>query len=163
MPHRSMGPRGLRWLATVLIGLSLVVSVGLWAVGAWPVIGFTGLEVAAAVWLVRRHALGPLGTEMLLLSESGLLIVRVDAEGRRTEHALPSSWLRADWEERAGRVPALVLRGAGGLQMEVAQSLGEEEKLALAQTLRAALDRQRRPSFDNPQLREVSPRPDPST
>lgn len=162
IPHRSLGRRGLRWIAVSMAGLSGLVSLGLWMAGAWPVIGFTGLEAAAAVWLMRRHALGPRGSEMLLLSGAGLRVIRVDGKGRRTERVVDVGWLRADLDDRRGRVPALMLRG-GGVALEVGAALGEAEKLSLAESLGDALERQRRPTFDNPQLREVSPPPAPST
>lgn len=162
VPHRSLGRRGLLWLSGALALLSALVAFGLWLAGAWPVIGFTGLEVAAAVLLLRRHALGARPTEMLLLSERGMAVVTIDPAGRRSERVIASAWLRAALEERPGRTPALMLR-ARGAALEVAASLGEEEKRALALAVCEALERQRRPVFDNPQLREVSPPSDPST
>jgi uncharacterized membrane protein len=162
VPHRSLGRRGLRWLAACLMMLSGGVSFGLWLAGAWPVIGFCGLEIALAIWLLRRHALGARATEMLLLSARGLVVVSVDPSGRRSERTVPTAWLRACLEERPGRAPALILR-ATGVAVEVATSLGEDEKRALADALSGALERQRHPKFDNPQLQEVSPLSDPST
>jgi uncharacterized membrane protein len=162
VPHRSLGRRGLRWLALGLMSLSAAVSFGLWLAGAWPVIGFTGLEVTLAIWLLRRHALGSRAMEMLLLSERGLMVVTIDQGGRRSERLVPTGWLRADLEARPGRTPALVLRG-NGVALEVGSSLGEEEKRSLSSALREALDRQRHPAFDNPQLRDISSRSDPST
>lgn len=152
VPHRSLGRRGLQWLAGCLALLSALVAAGLWLAGAWPVIGFTGLEVALAIWLLRRHALGARATEMLLLSERGLVVVRVDPAGKRSERTVPTGWLRANLEERQGRTPALMLR-SNGVALEVAASLGEEEKRALSAALAEALERHRHPAFDNPQLR----------
>ncbi len=162
VPHRSLGRRGLRWLAGFLGLLSGAVALGLWLVGAWPVIGFTGLEITLAIWLLRRHALGARAMEMLILSNQGLTVVSVDPSGRRSERVLASGWLRAELEERHGRAPALVLRSTG-VAIEVATSLGEDEKRALSTALRDALERQRHPVFDNPQLREISSPSDPST
>ena len=136
-----------------MVGLSCAVSVGLCVAGAWPVVGFTGLEAGVAVWLLRRHALGPRGVETLLLSESGLRVIRTDRRGRRFDRLVRTGWVVARLEDRPGRVPALMLRG-GGVALEVGAALGEDEKRDLAQSLEAALDRQRRPIFDNPQLRE---------
>lgn len=152
VPHRSIGRRELRWIGCGLAGLSALVSLGLWLAGAWPVIGFTGAEAAAAVWLLRRHALGPRGAEMLILSEAEMRVVTVDRVGRRSEHVVPGAWLRADLEMQPGRAPALMLRG-GSVTVEVGAALGEVEKRDLADNLRAALERHRHPSFDNAQLR----------
>ena len=165
VPHRSLGTRGLRWLSGALAALSVLVAIGLWIAGAWPVIGFTGLEAALAVWLIRRHAVVEGQSEVLLLSDDGLRIIRSN-RGTRSEMQVPIGWLRSTLEERPGRAPALMLR-ATGIAVEVATSLGESEKRDLAASLGEALSRQRNPVFDNVQLRtlpeETSLRLDPST
>jgi uncharacterized membrane protein len=152
VPHRSLSPAGLRWVLGILLLLSGVVSAGLWYLGAWPVIGFTGIEAVLAVWLLHRNATGTKATELLLLSDAGLLVVRTDRAGRRRERRLSGEWLRADLEERPGQVPALLLRDRGK-RMEVGAALGEAEKRQLATALQDAIHRQRHPVFDNPQLR----------
>jgi uncharacterized membrane protein len=164
VPHRSLGPAGLRWVLGSLLALSALVSAGLWYVGAWPAIGFFGVEAVLVVWLVRRNARGARAAEMLVLSESGLRVVRTDGTGRRSELRLQPYWLRATLEERLGRTPALILQDRTG-RLEVAEALGEDEKRQLAAALREALERHRNPVFDNEQLgKPVSdPRPDPST
>jgi uncharacterized membrane protein len=165
IPHRSLGKRGLRTLMGALAALSVLVAIGLWIAGAWPVIGFTGLEAALAVWLLRRHAAVEGHSEVLLLSDDGLRIIR-STRGSRSEMQVPIGWLRSSLEERPGRAPALMLR-ATGVAIEVATSLGESEKRDLAGSLGEALARQRSPVFDNAQLRappeETSPRSGPST
>lgn len=152
IPHRSLGPAGLRWVIVALAALSALVSVGLWIVGAWPVIGFTGIEVALAVWLLLRHAAIDGESEILLLSDDGLQIIKL-RRGKRSELTVPVGWLRSSVEERPGRTPSLMLRG-GKVAVEVATSLGEVEKRDLAASLGEALARQRNPIFDNLQLRE---------
>ncbi|MDP9096862.1 MAG: DUF2244 domain-containing protein [Pseudomonadota bacterium] len=151
-PHRSLGPSGLRWLIVALGALSLLVSIGLWIAGAWPVIGFTGLEVGLAVWLLLRHAAIDGESEVLLLTDAGLHVIK-SRRGKRSEMRVPVGWLRSSIEERPGRTPALMLRGSG-VAVEVATSLGEVEKRDLAVSLGEALARQRNPIFDNVQLRD---------
>ncbi len=153
IPHRSLTRAGLRWLVGFICLLSTLVSLGFFYLGAWPVIGFNGAEIALAVVLLRRNARASRASEMLLLSEEGLRVVRTDIAGRRVERRLQSAWLRAELEERAGRVPALWLSDRGG-RMEVGAELGEAEKRDLAAALTTALHRHRNPTFNNPQLQD---------
>lgn len=153
IPHRSLTRAGLRWLVGFICLLSTLVSLGLFYLGAWPVIAFNGAEIALAIVLLRRNARASRASEMLLLSEEGLRVVRTDMAGRRVERRLQPAWLRAELEERAGRVPALWLSGRGS-RMEVGAELGEAEKRDLAAALAAALHRHRNPRFNNPQLQE---------
>lgn len=152
IPHRSLTRAGLQWLVGFICVLSTAISLGLWFIGAWPVIGFNGAEIALAIVLLRRNARASRASELLLLSDDGLCVVRTDMAGRRVERTLQSAWLRANLEERAGRAPALWLSDRG-TRMEVGAELGEAEKRDLASALKAALHRHRNPCFDNPQLR----------
>lgn len=152
VPHRSLSTRGLRVLVGFICVLSGGVSTGLWFVGAWPAMGFFGAEIGLAVGLLRWDARRVRASEMLLLSDAGLRVVRTDARGRRSEQVLQAAWLGVMLEERPGRVPALWLTNRGR-RTEVGAALGEEEKRDLAEALRAALQRWRHPVFDNPQLR----------
>ena len=153
IPHRSLGPEGFRYLVGFIVLVSLGISIGLWCIGAWPAVGFDVTEISIAVLLLRRNARATRASEMLLLSNDGLRIIRTDHAGRRTERTLQPAWLRTDLEERPGRAPALWLANRG-MRMEVGAELGEAEKRDLAEALNLALHRHRNPVFDNPQLRE---------
>ncbi len=152
VPHRSLSPRGLRLLIGVLCALSCLTALRFWMIGAWPVAGFSLIEVGLAIFLIRLNAHRARESEVLLLFERTVRITRTDRHGRREEQALPADWLTIRLADRPGRVPALLL-GTRGRQVEVATGLGELEKRDLADALRDAIDRQRNPRFDNPQLR----------
>jgi len=136
-----------------LSGLALLIGGRFWMLGAWPVLPFGVLEVGLVVVMLRVNARQARGSELILLSESELRIVRTEPSGKRHEKVLPSVWLSVSLEERDGRVPKLVLNRYG-LSEEIARALGEAEKRDLAASLTRALHRARNPVFDNPQLRE---------
>lgn len=152
VPHRSLSRRGLGVLAGAIVALSMTVTAVFWWLGAWPVALFNGVEISTALLLMRHHARAVRATEVLLLSPSALRIVRTGLDGVRTERRLAPAWLRLELQERKGRVPGLYL-ATRGERVEVAASLGEAEKLSLADALRTALEAWQRPVFDNPQLR----------
>ncbi len=157
VPHRSLTRRGVYCLIAVVWAFSSLITFFCWRLGAWPVAGFNGAEVGFALLLLHWHSeSAKRESEILLLSESGLVVRRTSRSGRREEKVLPVQWLRVVLEERRGRVPALLLV-AHGVSEEVARALGEEEKRDLAEALAAAFDRMRHPRFDNPQLAVTSP------
>jgi uncharacterized membrane protein len=117
--------------------------------------GFTGLELLLAAFLFRLNARAARGSELVMLTEEGLRVLRTDPDGVKREIVLSPAWLNVIVEERPGRVPGVVL-AARHTRVEIARSLGEEEKRDLARALRDALERLRSPRFDNPQLREES-------
>ena len=142
----------MTWLITAMSGLSVLVGIRFWLLGAWPVLPFSVLEVGLVMLMLRLNARQARGSELLILTEGALRIIRTDPSGARREKTVPTAWLSVDLEERDGRVPRLALRGHG-LDEEIAPVLGEEAKRDLATSLRDALERARHPVFDNPQLR----------
>ncbi|WP_158742664.1 DUF2244 domain-containing protein [Acidisphaera sp. L21] len=151
VPHRSLSANGLRLLIGAICTLSVCTTAVFWWLGAWPIAGFNGVEITTALLLLRHNARAVRSNEVILLSDSALRIIRTDRDGRRTEQTVPPAWLRMHWQERPGRVSGLYLM-AHGTQIEIAASLGEPEKLDLANALETALHRWRNPRFDNPQL-----------
>jgi uncharacterized membrane protein len=152
IPHRSLSPRGLRILIAAICLLSSLVVLRFWFIGAWPVAGFSVVEIAIAIFLLRLNANRAQASELVMLSEDALRIVRTGRAGRRDELMLPIGWLNVELDEQPGRVPKLLLV-ARGVREEIAAALGEAEKRDLWSALRQALHRARNPRFDNAQLR----------
>ena len=121
--------------------------------GAWPVLPFGVLEVGLVIVMLRVNARQARGSELILLNENEIRIVRTEPSGKHRELVLPPSWLSVSLEERDGRVPRLVLTRYGVVE-EIGRALGEAEKRDLAAGLARAVHRARNPVFDNPQLRE---------
>ncbi len=153
VPHRSLSPRGMCVLIAVICGLASLTVVRFLIVRAWPVIGFSVVEVGLTVALLRVNARRARASEVVMLSGQALRILRTDPRGRREERTLEPGWLNVSLQDEPGRVPRLFLV-ARGVKEEIATSLGEEEKRDLASALEEALHRLRYPTFDNPQLRD---------
>lgn len=151
-PYRSLSPRGLRWLLAVIAAMGGLVALRFWFLGAWPIIFFAVVEVAlAAVMLWLNHRSGR-NTELVMLHQDRVRIVRTGASGKRVETAFPSAWLAVSLEERPGRTPLLELCHRGRRE-EIGAALGEQEKRDLAESIRQAVWDLHNPRFDNPQLR----------
>jgi uncharacterized membrane protein len=152
-PYRSLSRRGARVVAGAIFGLTALVGVRLWLLGAWPVVGFSVPESILVVALMRLNMARARACETIRLSPDSLEVLRVDRHGRQSGRTLPAAWLNVVIEERPGRIPALLLT-TRTLREEVASFLGEYEKRDLAAALQSALRGLRQPVFDNPQLRE---------
>lgn len=152
VPHRSLTPRGLRVLIAAIAGACALTALRFWLIGAWPVAAFSVFEIGLILWLIRMNVLQARGSELVLLSESTLRIIRTDPKGNREERVLPSAWLNVVLEESPGRIPRLLL-AVRQQREEIGKVLGEAAKRDLAKALGGALHKARSPSFDNPQLR----------
>ena len=154
-PPRSLGARGEAVIAGCVLTASAGVAVVFLVLGAWPVVGFTGLEAALVLAMMRLYRRwSRRATEVVVLTPDRLLIRRTDARGRQQDLEMDPYWARLSLEERPGRVSALLLRQRRRC-VEIGRLLGEEQKRDLADALGAALRRYREPVFDNPQLRET--------
>jgi uncharacterized membrane protein len=131
----------------------LLIGARFWMLGAWPVLPFGVLEVGLVLIMLRMNSRQALGSELILLSETELRIVRTEPSGQRRVRVLPAAWLAVSLQERDGRVPRLVV-SRHGVGEEIGLALGEAEKRDLAACLTRVLHRARNPVFDNPRLRE---------
>jgi uncharacterized membrane protein len=152
IPHRSLSGRGLRRLAITLGLCTALIGLRAWWLGAWPVLAVSVPELALVLFLLWLNAWRGRASELVLLDDRSLRIVRTDPSGSRREVILPNAWLTIELREAAGRHPRLMLRQRDRAE-EVGATLAETEKRALAEALREALEALRNPRFDNPQLR----------
>ena len=152
-PHRSLTRRAARRIVGGLFAAAGLSALVFFLLGAWPVTGFCGGELVLAATLLLLHARSARASELVLLGERNLRVIRTDPRGRRAVCEMPSAWLAVRLEERAGTVPRLLV-GVRDRQVEIGRMLGETAKRDLAASLAEAVESMRRPRFDNPQLRE---------
>lgn len=152
-PHRSLSGKGVVVVICCMLLGSLTVTSLMALLGAWPVVGFNGADIALAIFLIWLNMRAARAVEIISLRPDRLEVSRTDFRGRREQVALKPYWLNVVLEERRGTVPRLLLAGSGE-QMEIGRQLGEMQKRDLAAALDRALRRWRNPRFDNPQLRE---------
>jgi uncharacterized membrane protein len=150
-PHRSLSRKGIFIVIGCMLLGSLAVTCLMVLLGAWPVIGFNGADIALAVFLMWLNIRAARAVEIISLRSEALDIYRTDIRGRQEHISLAPYWLNIILEERHGTVPKLLL-GSRGARTEIARQLGETEKRDLAAALTRALNHWRNPSFDNPQL-----------
>jgi len=151
-PHRSLDRRGILILIGCMCAGSLIVTSLMFLLGAWPVIGFNGADIALAVLLLWLNVRAARAVEVLRLTDEMFEITRTDVRGVRSKISVPPYWLHVVLQEQAGTVPKLLLTSRGKA-VEVARQLGEAQKRDLAAALTRALYAARNPVFDNPQLR----------
>ena len=138
-PHRSLSPNGFLIVMSALGGVSFVAGVVFAALGAWPVLGFFGLDVALVYLAFKLNYRDARSTETIEVTRDALTVTRVSANGRRRSVArLNPTWARLDAREAPdGSVElALVLHERS---VRIARDLGSDERRDFATALRAAL------------------------
>ncbi len=140
-PYRSLSPRGFA-AVMAFFGLSCFMLGSLfYFLGAWPVIGFLGLEIGI-VWLAFRfNYLAGNAFEEIEISSRGVTLRRFDARKTIRQKLNISIWVRAECLPKNAERQKLYLRHHSQ-QIEIGAFLPPSEKPGLAAALNRSIDRQ---------------------
>ncbi len=148
-PYRSMTPRAVKHFIIGFCCLNLVLSAPFFIMGAWPVVGFMGLDILALYIAFKVNFRSADAYETVDVTALELVLAKVTARGQREVWRFNPAWVRLEQdidEEFGTERVALVSRGQS---VEVGAFLGPEQKAALARDLsRALADARRGPRFE---------------
>jgi len=149
-PHRSLNRTGFLVLMSFIGVVSFVAGIAFWMMGAWPVLGFFGLDVLVIYWAFRINFRSADATEDIVVTPSELRVRRVSHRGHLIEWSFNPLWVQleqtGDPEFGIERI-YLVSRGR---RVSVGQFLGPDEKASFAKALLAALQTAKRGITYNP-------------
>src|SRR6266566_5136067 len=137
LPHRSLPPRGFHLLMLLLGVVSLAASIGFMAIGAWPICGFFGLDVAALYLAFRLSYRSARQREVLRLAGDDFTVERVSIYGERRMWRFQPFWLRVVLEERADESNRLFV-ASHGRRLVIGDFLSPPSRRELAGSLRGA-------------------------
>ncbi|MFD1331607.1 DUF2244 domain-containing protein [Methylopila musalis] len=138
-PHRSLSDRGARILVLGFGALSAVVSLPFFLMGAWPVVGFFGLDVLL-LWLALRSSFAQArACERIALTYVELTISRVTHRGERRDWRMNPLWTRIESEtdDEFGMTRLAVRERRTAV--DLAQALSPAERAQFADAFGAAL------------------------
>jgi uncharacterized membrane protein len=142
LPHRSLPPRGFHLLMLILGLISLAVSVAFVSIGAWPISGFFGLDVALLYFAFRLNYRSARRSETLRLADDAFTVERVSVRGERRTWRLQPFWIKVILEERPDESNRLLL-ASHGRSLVIGDFLPPATRRELAATIKEALARWR--------------------
>lgn len=145
VPYRSLSPIGFKWLIRVAVLANLAIGLPMLVFGAWPVLGFMGLDVLLLWLLFKRSYLDARRSETLVLTDHDLVVERVAPDGEREQVRLDAYWLRVDWDEEAERLTV----SSRGNRVVIGRFLDPVSRLEVAEQLKAAIAAMRAPRYDH--------------
>ena len=137
-PHRSLGPRGFLIFMSVYGAISFAAGIAFLSMGAWPVLGFCGLDVALVWWAFRANYCAARQTETIEVTPDELAVCARDGRGRERTARFNPYWLRVEVLELRGDVCELRLTSKGR-GVAVGRFLSDPERRDLAVALREAV------------------------
>lgn len=137
-PNRSFDRRHMRW---VVGGVGLVFFLSglrFLALGAWPILPFMLVDVAALWWAFRASNASGRGHERVVLADDALTLQRVSAQGVEKRFGFEPLWTRVQVEETA-LGDAHVFLSARGRRVRVGGFLSAPERREVGAVIAAAL------------------------
>jgi uncharacterized membrane protein len=132
----SIAPQALVWLLALTACLSFAIGIAFALFGAWPILPFVGLEIAAlagAFYVNGRHATD---YERITLTD-GALVVEIRDGDRIEEHRFNPHWVRLVVSD--GRRDAQFALRSHGTELRIGRHLDAPGRELLARELRGRL------------------------
>src|ERR1700730_12968551 len=149
-PHRSLNRTGFLVLMGFVSAVSFAAGLAFLLMGAWPVLGFFGLDVLAIYWAFRVNFRDAKATEEIRVTPSELRIRRVNYRGQVIEWVLNPLWVQLDQKIHGEFGIEKLYVVSKGRSISIARVLGADEKASFAKALNAALQAARRGPTYNP-------------
>jgi uncharacterized membrane protein len=149
-PHRSLNRTGFLVLMAVVSVVSFAAGVVFLAMGAWPVLGFFGLDALAIWWAFRIYFRRARASEEIRVTPSELSVRRISHRGHIVEFSFNPLWVQLDRETHAEFGIERLYLVSKGRRIAIAGFLGADEKARFSNALTAALQAARRGPTYNP-------------
>ncbi len=143
-PYRSMGADANRWVVVLYGVLTTIPALFFFHIGAWPIIGFMGLDIAA-LWLALKlsRRSGQAYEEVTLFSHA-LNISSCSPAGRVTTRTLNPFWVRLhldrDYDDQITRILLNNRQKRPAETVEVGAFLNPDDKTSFAEMFSRALN-----------------------
>jgi uncharacterized membrane protein len=143
-PHRSLSATGFVVVMALIGGFSFVGGFVFFLIGAWPVLGFLGIDVLLVYWAFRANYRAAAAYEEVTVTPSELRLRRVTHRGEVSEWLLNPVWTHLDRETHEDYGLLRLFLVSRGRKVSVAGFLSPKEKESFATALSAALGEARR-------------------
>ncbi|HXF87066.1 MAG TPA: DUF2244 domain-containing protein [Xanthobacteraceae bacterium] len=138
-PHRSLSRAGFLLVMLLIGGVSFVGGAVFFLVGAWPVVGFLGLDVLLVYLAFRANYRAAAAYEQVTVTPSELRLKRVSHRGEAREWTMNPLWTRLERETHNEFGLMRLFLVSRGLRLVVAGFLSPSERESFAHALSAAL------------------------
>ncbi len=149
-PHRSLNRTGFLVVMAFISVVSFAAGLAFLLMGAWPVLGFFGLDVLALYWAFRINFRRAKASEEILVTPSELRVRRISHRGHVMEFVLNPLWVQLDRKTHAEFGIERLYLVSKGRRIGVGSFLSPDEKASFANALSAALQAARRGPTYNP-------------
>jgi len=149
-PHRSLSRTSFLVVMAFVSVVSFAAGLAFLMMGAWPVLGFFGLDVLAIYWAFRINFRHARAREEIRVTPSELRLRRISHRGHVVEYVLNPLWVQLDRKTHPEYGVEKLYLLSRGRRVAIGSFLGPDEKASFANALMAALQAARRGPSYNP-------------
>ena len=142
-PHRSIDPRGIRIVCAFAASLLLLPGLIFYLLGAWPVVGFMGLDVAALYWALTHSLRDGRRYEEVTLWADRLDVRQVSAKGEEQTQSFNPFFVRLVIERDIDEHTSAIKLRTRERDLVVGAFLNPDDKATFAQAFGTALRKAR--------------------
>lgn len=138
-PNRSLDRVGFIVLMSLVSFVSFVAGIVFLIAGAWPVVGFFGLDVALLYWAFKLNYAHAAAYEEVTVTPAELRLRKVSHRGEIREWTLNPLWTKLDREAHADFGLLRLFLVSRGQRLAIANVLAPQERESFAEALSKAL------------------------
>ncbi len=139
VPYRSLGRWGFLALMGTIAGLWFLLGLFFWSLGAWPIVGFGGLDILGIYIAFKINYRAARHYEEVAVSRTEVVIRKVAASGRAQELRFNPQWVRLEVQEVEDEGVARVALRARDRRIPVGAFLNPQDRKSFARAFGAAL------------------------
>ena len=143
-PHRSLSRRQARRIILCVGILSSALSIPFTLVGAWPVVGFLGLDVLALSIAFALSFRSARAREDIRITPLEFVLAKVGIDGRRREWRFVPRWVRLVRRDHDAFGLLGLSLASHGRSVDFAGSIGPDAREIVARDVSRALAEARR-------------------
>ena len=145
-PHRSLTPAGFALLMAFVCVVSFGAGLAFFLKGAWPVVGFFGLDVLAIYVAFKINFASGRKYESIVLYPDELTVARHAPYRKPQLWSFEPTWLRIDLVGEEDQPRRIALRQRGR-ELFIGDLMPPDERPEFARSLQDALHALRSPTF----------------
>ncbi|MTI44388.1 DUF2244 domain-containing protein [Roseibium hamelinense] len=138
-PYRSLGSNGFVILMACLGIVSFVAGMMFLAIGAWPVFGFFGLDMALIYLAFRLNYASAKAYEEVSVSATEIVIRKVGPGKQQSEYRFNPAWARISLSEVEDEGVTKISLLTRGEKIDLGNFLNPEDRTSFAGAIKQAL------------------------
>jgi uncharacterized membrane protein len=142
-PHRSLSPSGFMLVMLALVACSFTAGLAFWLMGAWPIVGFFGLDILLVQFAFRMNYRAARAAEEISLTRGRLTVRKIAASGKAVETGFNPYWARFEVVRKPEFGVVRMAIASHGKQLPIGMFLGPNERESFAGAFSEALAKAR--------------------